>query len=163
MAIDIVPLNPLERGQLQVMRLRALITSGVLLAPAIALPVFVFDDIFALAEVPLWLPGLVAALLAGWMILSAGRRWRRWGYAFTGRELHVAHGWLVHVHTVVPVSRVQHIDVSQGAFERIFGVSTLSLHTAGTEASVVVLPGVTRDTAEDIRDAIRIQIGSIDA
>lgn len=163
MAIDIVPLNPLERGQLQVTRLRALITSAVLLAPAIALPLFVFDDVFVEAGLPLWLPALVAALLAGWMILSAGRRWRRWGYAFTGRELHVAHGWLVHVHTIVPVSRVQHIDVSQGAFERIFGVSTLSLHTAGTEASVVVLPGVTRDTAEEIRDAIRIQIGSIDA
>jgi membrane protein YdbS with pleckstrin-like domain len=145
------------------MRLRALISSAVLLAPAIALPLFVFDDIFEQAEVPLWLPALVAALIAGWMILSAGRRWRRWGYAFTGRELHVAHGWLVHVHTIVPVSRVQHIDVSQGAFERIFGVSTLSLHTAGTEASVVVLPGVTRDTAEEIRDAIRIQIGSIEA
>ncbi|MET0245196.1 MAG: PH domain-containing protein [Sphingomonas sp.] len=163
MAIDIVSLNPLERGQLHVMRLRALISSAVLLVPAIALPLFVFADELEMLDVPLWLPALAAALIGCWMVLSAGRRWRRWGYAFTGRELHVAHGWLVHVHTIVPVSRVQHIDVSQGAFERIFGVSTLSLHTAGTEASVVVLPGVTRDTAEDIRDAIRIQIGSLDA
>ncbi|MBU2166418.1 MAG: PH domain-containing protein [Alphaproteobacteria bacterium] len=107
-------------------------------------------------------PGLVAGpvILLGLVsvVFFVPRRWRRWGYAFTERELHIAHGWLVRVHTVVPVSRVQHIDVSQGPLERGAGVATLSLHTAGTENSLVALPGIRRQRAEEIRDAIRDRI-----
>ena len=90
--------------------------------------------------------------------MLAPGRWRRWGYAFTERELHVARGWLVRVHTVVPVARVQHIDVSQGPLERGAGVATLRLHTAGTEGSLVTLPGISAARAEEIRDAIRARI-----
>ena len=92
------------------------------------------------------------------VVFVVPRRWRRWGYAFTERELHIAHGWLVQVHTVVPVSRVQHIDVSQGPLERGAGVATLSLHTAGTDNSLVALSGIRRQRAEEIRDAIRDRI-----
>ena len=67
-------------------------------------------------------------------------------------------GWLTREHTIVPLSRVQHIDVSQGPIERSAGVATLSLHTAGTENSLVVLPGISRQRAEEIRDAIRGRI-----
>ncbi|WP_221247844.1 PH domain-containing protein [Brevundimonas basaltis] len=107
-------------------------------------------------------PGVVAGpvVLLGVLatIVLVPRRWRRWGYAFTDSELHVARGWLTRVHTVVPVSRVQHIDVSQGPIERGAGVAVLSLHTAGTENSLVVLPGISRLRAEAIRDAIRGRI-----
>jgi membrane protein YdbS with pleckstrin-like domain len=34
------------------------------------------------------------------------------------------------------------------------------LHTAGTDQTVVTLPGITRATAEEIRDSIRERIGS---
>jgi membrane protein YdbS with pleckstrin-like domain len=163
MPLPVIPLQPLEPGQLHVMRLRSLVFAGILMAPAAIVPFVALPRLFARYGVPLWAPAAVIALFGLYLLMSAGRRWRRWGYAFTGRELHVASGWLVHMHTIVPVSRVQHIDVSQGVLERMFGVSTLSLHTAGTENSVVSLPGVTRDTAEDIRDAIRGEIGSVDA
>lgn len=103
----------------------------------------------------------VALLVGIWLaVIAPPRRWRYWGYAFTGRELHVAHGWWTRVHTIVPVIRVQHIDVAQGPFERSFGVARLILHTAGTDQTVVTLPGITRATAEEVRDAIRERIGS---
>lgn len=156
MSLAQIPLDAIEPGQLNVMRVRAAIQAAILLAIAGAAEFFWFDD--------LPFTGLVAgpvALLAVWMVaLSPQPRWRRWGYAFTGSELHVAHGWLTQLHTIVPVSRVQHIDVGQGPLERTFGVATLTLHTAGTANSVVVLPGITRETAEAIRDAIRQRIGS---
>lgn len=159
MALDIVPLEPIERGQLHVMRLRALVWTLVWVAIAVVVELVAYLGFEYSIGLP-WgvLPGLMLAW-GIWRWVSATRRWRRWGYAFTGRELHVAHGWLVRVHTIVPVSRVQHIDVVQTLFERLFGVSTLVLHTAGTDNSVVVLLGITRDTAEQIRDAIRERIG----
>lgn len=163
MALDIIPLEPIERGQLHVMRIRALFFLAMMMVPAVIVPFLALPFLFEAWGVPLWTPAAVVLVLGLYLMASAARRWRRWGYAFTGRELHVASGWLVHVHTIVPVARVQHIDVVQGALQRLFGVSTLVLHTAGTDHSVVALPGVTRGTAEEIRNAIRVTIGSAEA
>ena len=156
MSLTIVPLQPIERGQLNVMHARGAVTAFVLIVPAVVAEVVFADELLVRGAIA------GAALLIGiWLaIIAPPRRWRHWGYAFTGRELHVAHGWWTRVHTIVPVVRVQHIDVAQGPFERGFGVARLMLHTAGTDDTVVVLPGITRATAEEIRDAIRKRIGS---
>lgn len=155
MGIEPVSLQPLERGYLGVLRFRAAI--GWLVFAAMAAGA---DGVLQVRQG--WPAGVVGGpvlLLGLWaVVFLVPGRWRRWGYAFTERELHVARGWLVRVHTVVPVARVQHIDVSQGPIERSAGVATLSVHTAGTENSLVVLPGITRQRAEDIRDAIRARI-----
>ena len=156
MDLTIVPLQPLERAQINVLRVRGGLTAALVLAAAIT------AEIVAAEHLPVH--GAIAALtlLAGiWLAwVSPPRRWRHWGYAFTGRELHVAHGWWTQVHTIVPVLRVQHIDVSQGPLERSFGVARLVLHTAGSDDTIVTLPGISRATAEEIRDTIRVRIGS---
>ena len=155
MVVEPVPLQPLERGYLRVLRIRSAIGWLVVLAMAAVADGLVQSRGGLPAGVvagPVFAFGFVA------IVFLVPGRWRRWGYAFTDRELHVASGWLMRVHTVVPVSRVQHIDVSQGPIERSAGVATLSLHTAGTENSLVVLPGISRQRAEDIRDAIRARI-----
>lgn len=155
MAFEPVPLQPLERGYLRVLRIRSALGWLIALAVAMAVEVFLYwqGDIS---------PGLVAGpvvvLGAISTVFFVPRRWRRWGYAFTDRELHVAYGWFTRVYTVVPVSRVQHIDVSQGPIERSANVATLILHTAGTENSLVALSGISRQRAEDIRDVIRGRI-----
>ena len=155
MAIELIPLHPLERGYLRVLRIRSAIgwlTLSAVAAAADALLNWRFGTPF----------GFLASLTFGLGVISVvllvPGRWRRWGYAFTDRELHVAYGWFTRRHTVVPVSRVQHIDVSQGPLERSAGVATLSLHTAGTEQNLVILPGISRERAEEIRDVIRSRI-----
>lgn len=152
-----VDLNPLERGQLHVMRIQAAIRSAVLLVPA------AIGD-FALREqgVPLGAIVVPVLLIAIWSVFFAAyRRWRSWGYALADDELHIAFGWWTRVHTVVPLGRVQHIDVTQGPVERPFRVAKLIVHTAGTDHSVVVLPGITREAAEGMRDVIRGHIRSM--
>lgn len=155
MAIEPIPLDPLERGYLGVLRIRSVFLWLTLSAIAAAADASLHGRI----GIPF---GFLAGLTFGWGVITVvflvPGRWRRWGYAFTDRELHVANGWLTRRHTVVPVSRVQHIDVSQGPLERSAGVATLSLHTAGTEQNLVVLPGIKRERAEEIRDVIRSRI-----
>lgn len=157
MLLPEIPLQPLERGQLNVMRVTGAISTVTLTAGA-ALAGWGLSH--ALPWLPVWAAPIVVALLGLWSIALAPRRWARWGWAWTGRELHVASGWLVRSHTIVPAARVQHIDVTQGPVERMFGVATLVLHTAGTANSEVDLPGITRETAEEIRDAIREHLSS---
>ncbi len=155
MAIELVPLQPLERGYLKVLRVRSAIGWLVLVAIA-AVADAVLHGRFGLPFGVLTGPVLMFGIVS--VVFLVPGRWRRWSYAFTDCELHVASGWLTRTHTVVPVSRVQHIDVSQGPVERSAGVATLSLHTAGTEGSLVRLPGISRARAEEIRDAIRSRI-----
>ena len=155
MDIEPIPLDPLERGYLSVLRIRSVIVWLILLAIAAAADAGLHGRV----GIPF---GFLAGLTFGWGLISVvflvPGRWRRWGYAFTDRELHVANGWFTKQHTVVPVSRVQHIDISQGPIERSAGVATLSLHTAGTERNLVILPGIKRERAEEIRDVIRSRI-----
>lgn len=155
MMSQLVSLQPLERAYLRVLRIRSAITwLGLATMAAVADAILNWRTAipFGVSVVPIVASGVLAVV-----VLVPGR-WRRWGYAFTETELHVAQGWLTQTHTVVPVARVQHIDVSQGPIERGAGVATLILHTAGTEGSLVRLPGISRQRAEDIRDAIRGRI-----
>ncbi|MDV3456752.1 PH domain-containing protein [Sphingomonas sp. HF-S4] len=151
-----IALQNIERGQLRVMHVRGAISALALIVAALIVEI-VFGDALPVRGVL----GGVALLLGIWLaVIAPPRRWRHWRYAFTGTELHVAHGWWTQVHTIVPVLRVQHIDVAQGPLERNFGVARLVLHTAGSDNTIVTLPGITRETAEEIRDAIRARIGS---
>jgi membrane protein YdbS with pleckstrin-like domain len=102
------------------------------------------------------LPLLIACV---WIVfIGPARRFGCWGYRMDGEELQVVRGLMVQVHTVVPLDRVQHIDLAQGPLERSFGVSRLIVHTAGTLHSQVLLPGLPRSTAEAMRDEIRERI-----
>ena len=158
MLLPDIPLQPLERGHLNAMRLTGAIF-WLVAAAALAIPSWVLGHSWE--WLPIWAAPTVIVLLGLWSVLfAAPRRWARWGWAWTGKELHVASGWLTQSHTIVPASRVQHIDVTQGPIERMFGIATLVLHTAGTANSEVHLPGIARDTAEQIRDAIREHLTS---
>jgi len=146
---------PLEPGQLTAMRIRAAITALIGLGLAFALDAALFLE----AKTPLGLVAVpVAPVLLYYALVSPGRRFRRWGYAKTEDELHVAHGVFVHTETSVAFHRVQHIDVAQGPIERMCGVCQLVLNTSGTLNSQIRLPGLSRATAEALRDEIRQHI-----
>jgi membrane protein YdbS with pleckstrin-like domain len=150
-----IKLSPLERGQRNVMHLGALVPTILLIAGGVAAGLAMEDRL----GWPGWPFFLVACLIALWtLLISPRRRWAAWGWALVSSELHVARGVLTQIHTVVPLSRVQHIDVAQGPVERAFGVARLVLHTAGTAHAVVVLPGLARPTAEELRDTIRAHV-----
>ena len=148
---DDAPLQPVEPGYRNVLRVRTLILWLTLTAGALA-----FDRI-ALAETRLaWLvPGLFAILTALAVVVLPNRTYRRLRYRLTGRLLQVMRGWMVHSDTVVPLVRVQHLDVVRGPLEKMFGTATLVVHTAGTLNSTVTVPGLAPERAAEIRDVIR--------
>jgi hypothetical protein len=148
-------MTPLDKGQLWVMRIHAAAAALVLLLAG-AVAETVLRGEFDISRGTILLPLL---LLAVWIVfLAPSRRFRAWGYAMDTEELQVRRGMWTQVHTVVPLDRVQHIDLAQGPLERSFGVSRLVVHTAGTLHSQVLLPGLARPTAEKMRDEIRARI-----
>lgn len=95
-------------------------------------------------------------LIAAWLVIRAPlRRWQARGYQLEEDRLRVVRGLLFRHDTVVPFGRVQHVDVQQGPLERIWGLGTLVLHTAGNHNASVSLPGVLHADATAMREAIR--------
>ncbi|MBN9788815.1 hypothetical protein DMP17_09430 [Pseudonocardia sp. TMWB2A] len=148
-------LTPLAPGYRTVIRIQMILTFLPLAVGASVLAFF-FDDLPWRGPL---LGAFVGLLLAGVLLLPA-RRFARWGYQLDAERLRVVRGYWFHVDTIVPFVRVQHIDVSQGPVERLCGVSTLTVHTAGTLNSVVDLPGLDPERAAAMRDAIRDRIRS---
>ena len=148
-------MTPLHPNQVWVLRIRAAVSAAWPILAA-----WVLDrSLPPQAALPAGLiTGLVALLALVAIVVLPRRRWRAWGYREEEDELHVRHGLLIRVRTVVPFGRVQHIDVAQGPIERQFGLATLILHTAGTRGAAVPLPGLPHDEAERMRDRIRAKI-----
>lgn len=153
---DTPALGALDRRFVNVLRWR-----GAVLALAVLAVAGIGELILADQGLPNGLAAVPALAIGAWLTFVApGRKFGHWGFALDDRELQVAHGWLMRVHTIVPIGRVQHIDVSQGPIERACGVATVVLHTAGTDHSRVAVPGLSREAAEGVRDRIRAAIGA---
>lgn len=82
-------------------------------------------------------------------------KYRFWRYELREQELFLRRGILNRVSTIVPLRRIQHLDVSQDIIEKEFSLGKLIVHTAGTRSSDVVLPGLSMQVAENLRDTVK--------
>ena len=94
-------------------------------------------------------------ILALAVIFIPDRRYQSWSYRLSSDELHIRHGIWTRFYTIIPVGRIQHIDVAQDPAARWFGLASLVVHTAGTRSSSVAVPGLALAEAERLRDQIR--------
>jgi membrane protein YdbS with pleckstrin-like domain len=147
-------LGPVEQGYRQVMRLRLLLLWLPLIAAGVA-----FDNLL-LGDYPVY--GLASSLMPlialAVVVLAPDRIYQRLRYGLSDRLLQVVRGWLFHTDTIVPFVRVQHLDLTRGPLDKMFGTATLVVHTAGTRNSIVTVPGLAPDRAAEIRDIIREHI-----
>ncbi len=150
------PIQPVEPGYRNVLRLGAALFWGPLLIGSLVVNWLVLADTPVAGLAPL----VVGLLAFGAVILAPARIYRRLGYSVDGAMLRVVRGWLFHTDTIVPFIRVQHIDVKHGPLDKMFGTATLVVHTAGTHNSIVSLPGLSPAMAAMIRDDIRGRIVS---
>jgi len=93
--------------------------------------------------------GAVLALVR-WLVV---RRHRSWGYNVSEEELLLRHGLLVRRLTIVPIGRMQFLDIRQGPLDRRLGVANLQLHTAAA-ASDARVPMLVLDDAAHLRDEL---------
>ena len=100
----------------------------------------------------LWLPATIGIALLShtWPPVE----YRRTRYRIDDEVVEIERGVLWRSSVTVPRPRVQHLDVSQGPVQRHYGLGVLSIYTAGTEHSVVVLPGLAHEVALTLRDRL---------
>ena len=115
-------------------------------------------DILQIFSDPLMPFGLTGSVLAFGVVLALvlpRLRYRFWRFDLRPEELYLERGVWNRVRTIVPLRRIQHLDVSQDVLERNYGLGKLIVHTAGTRSSDVVLPGLRYEEAERLRDEVK--------
>ncbi|MEL7497129.1 MAG: PH domain-containing protein [Planctomycetota bacterium] len=104
------------------------------------------------------------AILAAGLVLIFGMfclaflwpriEFNRLKYRIDREGLEIRRGVVWRHQITIPLGRVQHADVSQGPIQRMFGIGTLMVHTAGTQNASVGLEGLEHQHAVAIRDFI---------
>lgn len=105
-----------------------------------------------------------APMVALWVLALSFAFWvarKRYRYTFWKLDANgftVRRGRLWQWETMVPTTRVQHLDVKRGPLERMHGLASLVLHTAGMRLSAVTISGIDETDAERLRDHFSHQI-----
>lgn len=114
------------------------------------------DWIWPWALLVLILPILITILQ---VFIIPPLEWKRWRYEVTEREIDMQRGVFVMTRTLVPMSRVQHVDTQQGPLLRYYGLSAVTITTAGGGHEI---PGLSADVAAEVRDRIAALAGVAD-
>ncbi len=93
--------------------------------------------------------GLGIATLVRW------HEWKRARYALDGDHLFIEEGWWRQRRAIIPVGRIQSIDLTENAWTRLFGFCRLKLGIAGgTILHAFQVEALTRSDAKELRDRL---------
>ena len=79
-------------------------------------------------------------------------------YAVREKDISYKSGLFFKKLTTVPFSRVQHIEIDEKPVSRLFGLAALSVYTAGDSSDDLVIKGITKERALQIKEFISIKI-----
>lgn len=85
------------------------------------------------------------------IVLIPYLRWKNWRYSIDQHEIDLLRGVLVKTETLIPLSRVQHVDTRQGPLLRWYGLSSVTISTAATTHEI---PGLDQEIANKVRKEI---------
>ncbi|PSQ06412.1 hypothetical protein BRC97_06430 [Halobacteriales archaeon QS_6_71_20] len=98
-----------------------------------------------------------ALLVPGAFLLGAGlalARWYRFEYELLPEHLLVRSGVLARQEREIPLRRVQNVDVRRSLLQRLLGLATLTVETAGGGSSEATLDAVSLTDAETLREEL---------
>ncbi len=78
-------------------------------------------------------------------------RWRRWRWDVSAEAIDIRHGTLTIRRTLIPMTRVQHVDTTSDVIDQQFGLATVQIHTAAGSHKI---PLLSRSDADALRDRI---------
>lgn len=97
---------------------------------------------------------LLAAALTVYGYLDA----RVFGWAVREQDLVTRQGIIWRKVVVVPLVRIQHVELASGPLERAFGAAQLQAFTAGSGGADLVIHGLAAERAEQLREYLRTHI-----
>ncbi len=144
-----IAFQPLEPAYLMVERITVLITLSVILIAGVSMAIMFnssMDTMLVIAA------SVVFLLFAALLFFSTELSFRYSGYALREKDIIYRNGWIVRKERIVMLNRIQHVSVQSGPLERKFGLSSVSLYTAGASDADFTIRGIKIETAQQIKE-----------
>ena len=111
------------------------------------------------AEGPVWVPLAAAVFVVALIGLAAVLQTmsvRHLGYLVREHDLTLRRGVIVRITSTIPYNRVQHVGIDRGPIERLYGLATLQLRSAG---GVIGISGLTTSDANRLKELVATRAG----
>jgi len=99
----------------------------------------------------------VTAVFCAWGVIGARQYVRNLGWARTEQAIYFRSGWLWKAVTIVPVPKVQAVQLQESPFDRRWQMASVAVDTAGAGAHAIDVPYLSRAVAEQLRTAVAAQ------
>lgn len=76
------------------------------------------------------------------------------GFALREKDIIYKHGIIAETTTIIPLNRIQHVALAEGAIARIYGLATLQIFTAGGATGNMNIAGIAVEQAKTIKEAL---------
>jgi membrane protein YdbS with pleckstrin-like domain len=96
-------------------------------------------------------PWLVLLAVIGAAAVVPALRLSRWRWRLDEDELDLRHGTITEIRTIVPVARIQHVDLRRSLWAQVVGTVAVVVHTA---AGTTEIPALTDGEAALVRDRL---------
>ncbi len=145
----------LEKNALGCMYTATFVVSAITLAILSGVVIY-FDLLRIKLILVIYAVIMIVAILN--VLISPYFRYHRYRYKLDGDSLEVIEGYIFISHNIVPIERIQNIELQQGPIDRMFGVSKMTITTGGGEETVRF---VSKEVAGTMSDKLKKKINEI--
>ena len=130
----------------------------IALAPLVGATAFsIFVPVPLFVTMLLWVLVVSFAIaFFAWPAISVPRQ----GYAVRDKDIVFKKGVVWRSVTAIPFNRIQHVETSNTALDRKFGVASLKLFTAGGSGGDLKINGISANNAERLRVFVLKKVGA---
>ena len=145
----------LEKNSLGCMYVATLTVSAIVLG--ILTGVMIYFKLFKYRILVVVFAVIVVAALIN-IAISPYFRYHRYRYRLDEDSMEIIEGYIFVSHNIVPIERIQSLELEQGPIDRFFGVSKLIITTGG---SAVTVRFVSKEIIDMMSDGLKKKINQI--
>lgn len=144
------PTQRLSKQSITIWRIQRSL-EGIIL---VLLPI-IYGVVMQYVEWPVWILTVLLVILVlyciAFILIWPPIQWRRFRYQVLEQEIDIVQGVLIVRRTLVPMTRIQHVETEQGPILRRYKMASVEIQTAATTHRIPVLP---IEEADQLRDQI---------
>ncbi|KLU75136.1 PH domain-containing protein [Clostridium botulinum] len=132
-----------------------IITGGIL----IGLRIYFAEKIVKYSFIVNIILGVILVILILDVLVNPIIEYKQWKYIITEDRIEFVHGIYFLTTTIIPIVRIQHIDIEEGPINRIYNLAKINIHTAGGQHKIEGLPKEKAlQICEYIKDRIQVKV-----
>src|SRR3712207_4030266 len=94
--------------------------------------------VWAPFDVRWWMPALAGAVLATYVAVVPAWKYAVHRWEVTDTAVYTQVGWWTRERRIAPMSRIQTVDYSEGAIERLFALTSVTVTTASAAGALQI-------------------------